>query len=70
MHKRALRWNKGVHKTHQVGVDGHNLRWIEKAPSPVLTCCCGERYIKTRRGQRTCLFCVYGTMAGSRRRYR
>lgn len=35
--------------------------WIEKPPSPVLTCACGKKYIKTREGQTECIPCIYVT---------
>jgi hypothetical protein len=28
------------------------------SPSKIYTCSCGRRYIKTRTGQRECLFCL------------
>ncbi len=35
-------------------------KWVEKKTiSAILMCGCGARYIKTRRGQITCLKCVF-----------
>lgn len=48
--------------------DGGRAMWIEKKPSPILLCECGLKYIKTRRGQKTCVFCITG-MAPSAGQY-
>jgi len=45
---------KGPTKTFQK--DGH---WIEKTDkTPILICECGNRYLKTRPGQKLCLRCL------------
>jgi hypothetical protein len=45
---------KGPTKTFQQ--DGH---WIEKTDkTPILICECGNRYLKTRPGQKICLRCL------------
>src|SRR3954462_8587241 len=45
---------KGPTKTFQQ--DGH---WIEKTDkTPILVCECGNRYLKTRPGQKLCLRCL------------
>jgi hypothetical protein len=45
---------KGPSKTFQQ--DGH---WIEKTDkTPILICECGNRYLKTRPGQKICLRCL------------
>ncbi len=45
---------KGPTKTFQQ--DGH---WIEKTDkTPILICECGNRYLKTRPGQKVCLRCL------------
>jgi len=45
---------KGPTKTFQQ--DGH---WIEKTDkTPILICECGNRYLKTRLGQKVCLRCL------------
>jgi hypothetical protein len=46
---------KGPTKTFQQG--GH---WVEKTNiTPILVCLCGNRYLKTRPGQRLCLRCMH-----------
>jgi hypothetical protein len=38
--------------------DGH---WIVKPrKTEVLVCACGNRYLKTRHGQTTCVRCLFG----------
>ena len=45
---------KGPTKTFQQ--DGH---WIEKTEkTPIVICECGNRYLKTRPGQKVCLRCL------------
>ena len=45
---------KGPTKTFQQ--DGH---WIEKTDkTPIIICECGNRYLKTRPGQKVCLRCL------------
>lgn len=45
---------KGPTKTFQQ--DGH---WIEKTDkTPIVICECGNRYLKTRPGQKVCLRCL------------
>ena len=45
---------RGPSKTFQQ--DGH---WIEKPhKTAILLCLCGNRYLKTRAGQKECLRCV------------
>lgn len=34
-------------------------RWVHKASSAIITCKCGNRYIKTRTGQHMCLKCMF-----------
>lgn len=43
--KDADKWTRG-------GGGEHKLR------SKILTCECGEKYVKTREGQITCIFCM------------
>lgn len=34
-------------------------QWVERPRrTETLTCICGNRYIKTRKGQTTCVFCI------------
>lgn len=34
------------------------LYLIKIKPHPILTCTCGNKYIKTREKQKVCLFCI------------
>lgn len=37
-----------------------NGRWIDNPNKPaVVVCACGNKYIKTRRGQTECIACIY-----------
>lgn len=46
-----------ITKTERTYIDG-KTRWQEKVPEPILNCACGKKYIKTRVGQETCIFCM------------
>ena len=52
---------KPITKTQRIFNEEGKLRWQEKAPEPILLCACGKKYIKTRRGQSTCVFCISNT---------
>jgi hypothetical protein len=45
------------------------IRVAEKTRTPISICACGSKYLKTRRGQQTCLPCIaYGDNSASRSR--
>jgi len=51
--------NIKVNSTRTFQKDG---KWIEKpSVTEVVICACGEKYIKTRRGQAECLKCMRDT---------
>ena len=61
-------WNRGGNGSKTFAVNGgkhngHHIKWIEKPPQPIVACACGRLYIKTRRGQRGCLWCMLGRPA-------
>jgi hypothetical protein len=64
MQKKQIKTQKPAEKRHAplseprktFQQDGH---WIEKPhKTTILVCTCGNRYLKTRRNQQTCLRCL------------
>ncbi len=51
---------KGATKTNRFVDQEGRTRWQEKKAMPILVCVCGEKYLKTRRGQQECLECFTG----------
>lgn len=57
---------KAPTKTSRYSDEEGRLRWRVKSPEPILLCTCGNKYIKTRHGQKVCMECLQGEIIYAR----